>query len=132
GARHYADCLSRPPLSRPPAAAGGTCDDALGAPDPARRGGNMKTDRTLTRLRAANPVAEVATVDNDALFDRIAALPTETARPRPRRNRRVLVLVAAPFVAAVAASTAYALTHWVFPDVVHAPVSRAEYKRAQR
>ena len=29
------------------------------------------------------------------------------------------------------ASTAYALTHWVFPDVVHAPVSRAEYKRAQ-
>jgi hypothetical protein len=91
----------------------------------------MKTDTTMTRLRAANPVAEVASVDNDALFDRIVALPTETARPRPRRNRRMLVLVAATFVAAVAASTAYALTHWVFPDVVHAPVSRAEYKRAQ-
>jgi hypothetical protein len=91
----------------------------------------MKTDTTLTRLRAANPVAEASTVDKGALFDRIVALPTETARPRPRRNRRMLVLVAATFVAAVAASTAYALTHWVFPDVVHAPVSRAEYKRAQ-
>ena len=92
----------------------------------------MKTDTTLTRLRAANPVAEVTTVDNDALFDRIVATPAEAAPRRSRRpNRRMLVLVAATFVAAVAASTAYALTHWVFPDVVHAPVSRAEYKRAQ-
>lgn len=91
----------------------------------------MKTDTTLTRLRAANPVAEATTIDSDALFDRIVELPAESARRRPRPTRRMLVVVAATFVAAVAASTAYALTHWVFPDVVHAPVSRAEYKRAQ-
>jgi hypothetical protein len=34
-------------------------------------------------------------------------------------------------VATVAASTAYALTHWVFGDVEHAPASHAEYLRAQ-
>lgn len=91
----------------------------------------MKKDTTLTRLRAANPVAE-APVFDAALFDRIVALPAEAASSRGLRpNRRMFVLVAATFVAAVAASTAYALTHWVFPDVVHAPVSRAEYKRAQ-
>ncbi|HEY1512105.1 MAG TPA: hypothetical protein VGF66_00015 [Gaiellaceae bacterium] len=91
----------------------------------------MTNDTTLTRLRAANPVADASTIDDEALFERIVELPTETARRRPRRKPRMLVLVAATFVAAVAASTAYALTHWVFPDVVHAPVSRAEYERAQ-
>lgn len=91
----------------------------------------MKNDTTLARLRAANPVAE-ASVFDAALFVRIVALPFEAApRRRPRPSRRMLVLVAATFVAAVAASTAYALTRWVFPDVVHAPVSRADYKRAQ-
>lgn len=91
----------------------------------------MKNDTTLTRLRAANPVAEAPAIDGDSLFDRIVALPVESSHGRPRRNRRMLVLVAAAVVAAVAASTAYALSHWVFADVVHAPVSRAEYKRAQ-
>ena len=91
----------------------------------------MKTDSALTRLRAANPVTEAPTIGNDPLFDRIVALPAEAARRRPRPTRRMIVLVAVVFVAAVAASTAYSLTHWVFPDVVRAPVSRAEYERAQ-
>jgi hypothetical protein len=90
----------------------------------------MTNDATLARLRAANPVAE-AQVADDALFDRIVALPADAPRRRARRNRRLLVLVAAVFVAAIAASTAYALSHWVFTDVVRAPVSRAEYKKAQ-
>jgi hypothetical protein len=91
----------------------------------------MTNDTTLTRLRAANPVAHAPVLVNEPLFDRIVALPAETGRGRTRRHGRMLVLVAATFVAAVVASTAYALTHWVFPDVVHAPVSRAEYRRAQ-
>lgn len=90
----------------------------------------MTNDATLARLRAANPVAE-ARVADDALFDRIVALPADAPRRRAPRNRRMLVLVAAAFVAAIAASTAYALSHWVFTDVVRAPVSRAEYKKAQ-
>ena len=90
----------------------------------------MKNDATRTRLRAANPVAG-AQLEADDLFNRIVALPAETVRQRPRRNRRMLVLVATTFIAAIVASTAYALQHWVFPPVVHAPVSRAEYKRAQ-
>lgn len=92
----------------------------------------MKNDTTFTRLRAANPVAEAQPIhDDDTLFDRIVALPTEARRQPARQTRRMVVLVAATFVAAIVASTAYALQHWVFPDVVHAPVSRAEYKRAQ-
>ena len=43
----------------------------------------MKTDTTLTRLRAANPVAEVASVDDDALFDRIVAAPVRDCSPAP-------------------------------------------------
>jgi hypothetical protein len=91
----------------------------------------MMNDTTLIRLRAANPVAEAPVLVNAPLFDRIVALPAETERGRTRRNGRMFVLVAATFVAAVVASTAYALTRWVFPDVVHASVSRAEYRRAQ-
>jgi hypothetical protein len=90
----------------------------------------MTDHTTLARLRAANPVAEAPMAD-DALFDRIVALPAEAPRRRAGRNRRMLVLVAATFVAAIAASTAYALSHWVFTDIVRAPVSRAEYKKAQ-
>ena len=90
----------------------------------------MTNDTALARLRAANPVAATQVAD-DVLFDRIVALPADAPRRRARRNRRMLVLVAAAFVAAIAASTAYALSHWVFTDVVRAPVSRAEYKKAQ-
>jgi hypothetical protein len=89
------------------------------------------TDTTLTRLRAANPVVEAPAIEDHSVFERIVSLPAETRRRRPRGSRRMLVLVAAAFVATVAASTAYAISHWVFADVVHAPVSRAEYKRAQ-
>jgi hypothetical protein len=89
------------------------------------------TDTTLARLRAANPVTTTPAVDADALFDRIISLPSEAPRRRGRPSRRVLVLVAAAFVAALVTSTAFALSHWVFGDVVHAPVSRAEYLRAQ-
>ncbi|MGN6796709.1 MAG: hypothetical protein ACTHKS_01015 [Gaiellaceae bacterium] len=90
----------------------------------------MKNDTTLTRLRAANPVARGQIGAGDELFDRIVALPREGA-PRRAVRRPVLVLAATLLVAALAASTAYSLSHWVFADVVRAPVSHAEYLRAQ-
>ena len=90
----------------------------------------MKTDTTLNRLRAANPVAD-AHLDADELFERIVAEPRRDERPRRRVRRPMLVLVATLLVAALAASTAYSLSHWVFGDVVRAPVSHAEYLRAQ-
>jgi hypothetical protein len=88
-------------------------------------------DMTLARLRAANPVVQAPTRGDDALFDRIVSLPAEAPRQRPRTSRRMLALAVVTFVAVVVASTAYGLSHWVFAPVVHAPVSRAEYKRAQ-
>jgi hypothetical protein len=92
----------------------------------------MTTENTFSRLRAANPVTAAPAVGADALFERIVSLPGEARRPaRSRPSRRMLVLVAVALVAAIAASTAVALTHWVFGDVVHAPISRAEYRRAQ-
>lgn len=92
----------------------------------------MTTENTFSRLRAANPVTAAPAVEADALFDRIVSLPAEARRPaRARPSRRMLVLVAVALVAAIVASTAVALSHWVFGDVVHAPVSRAEYRRAQ-
>jgi hypothetical protein len=94
----------------------------------------MTTDTTLSRLRAANPfVAGFGSPDEtDALFDRIVSLPVGDRRPRRVvRGRRAVVLVAAAFVAAVVASTAFALSHWVFGDVVPPPVTLSEYARAQ-
>ena len=91
----------------------------------------MTTENAFSRLRAANPVTAAPAVEADALFDRIVSLPAEARRARSRPSRRMLVLVAVALVAAIATSTAVALTHWVFGDVVHAPVSRAEYRRAQ-
>ena len=90
----------------------------------------MTNDTTLARLRAANPAAPTQVAATE-LFERIVAEPRPDRPLRRRVSRRVLVLVAAAFVAAIVASTAFALSHWVFGDVVHAPVSRAEYKRAQ-
>ena len=66
------------------------------------------------------------------LFDRIVVAAGRGSARRARPSRRMLVLVAVAFVAALAASTAFALSHWVFGDVVHAPVSRAEYLRPRR
>lgn len=91
----------------------------------------MTTETSFSRLRSANPVTTASTVDADALFDRIVSLPAEAPHRRSRPSRRMLVLVAVALVAAIAASTAVALSHWVFGEVVHAPVSRAEYLRAQ-
>jgi hypothetical protein len=85
---------------------------------------------TLTRLRRANPEPLVPTVDGMELFTEITRLPRE-AGAAPKRRRRGLVLAVSLVVAVLLASTAYAVSNWVFSDVVGPDVSRAEYVNAQ-
>jgi hypothetical protein len=70
------------------------------------------TNSAFARLRAANP----------------APMP----RTRSHGPRRATVVAVAFAGAAVAASGAYAISHWAFADVVKPPVTRAEYARAQK
>jgi hypothetical protein len=97
----------------------------------------MSNDSTLVRLRRANPVPETPAGDDTDLFDRITALPqdapTQGRRDRhtPRR-RRALVLVLAVGIAALLASTAFAVSQWLGGDVVRPPVTRQEYLDAQK
>jgi hypothetical protein len=96
----------------------------------------MTTDAAIRRLRAANPVPDVPPThpDADALFERITLGPSAARVPRVRRYRRPAVLVAAALaVAAVLASSAYAIQNWLFGGgVVRAPVTQSEYLRAQK
>lgn len=92
----------------------------------------MKRD-PLIRLRQANPVPLVPAVDGSALFDRIVALPREASpvrRSRPVR-RRVATVAIICAVAAIVASTAYAISSWVGSGPVKPAVTRHEYKVAQ-
>jgi len=94
----------------------------------------MKNDSTLLRLRRANPYPLPATVDDPALLARITAGPPDSRlriRPTPRR-RRGLVLALSLAVMVLLASTAYALSTWVFPSFVKPEVTALEYRRAQR
>jgi hypothetical protein len=92
----------------------------------------MTTDSGLLRLRAANPFAAATAVDEDELFRRIVATSVEpAARPRRRVPRPVLALAAGFVVAALLASAAFGISSWLFGDVVKAPVTASEYRRAQ-
>jgi hypothetical protein len=88
----------------------------------------MKTDATLTRLRRANPEPVAPNVDPGNLFAEITALPQE--RPSARR-RRGLVLAVSFALMVIVASTAYAVSNWVFHSAVEPPVTRREYREAQ-
>ena len=97
----------------------------------------MSNDSIMVRLRRANPVPETPAAGNNDLFDRITALPQEAPvgerREGPtRRQRRGLVLVLAAVIAALLASTAFAISQWLGGDVVEPPVTRQEYFDAQK
>ena len=93
----------------------------------------MKKNSTRSRLRNANPRPLATTVDGADLFARITARPPDS-RIRGRstsRQRRGLVLAVSFAVMALLASTAYALSTWVFNSAVKPEVTKAEYRRAQ-
>jgi hypothetical protein len=94
----------------------------------------MTTDRTLARLRAANPFLAPATVAGaDALFARItSAAPDAPQRPARSRRRPLVVVVLALVALALLASTAFAISEWVVGDAVGPPVTRSEYRTAQQ
>jgi hypothetical protein len=89
----------------------------------------------LTRLQAANPEPLVVQTDSLDLFNQITAQPGDpklSAPPRkPLVRRRGLVLAVAFAVAALLASTAFAISRLIGSDVVGPDVTRAEYLAAQ-
>lgn len=97
----------------------------------------MSNDSIMVRLRRANPVPESPAGDDSDLFSRITALPQGSATgdraERPtRRRRRALILALAVGIAALLASTAFAISQWIGGDVVRPPVTRQEYLDAQK
>ena len=95
----------------------------------------MKSDALLTRLQAANPEPLIVLTDSFDLFNEITALAGDPRLAAPTRKplirRRGLALAIAFAVAALLASTAFAISRLVFDDVVGPDVTRAEYLAAQ-
>ena len=94
------------------------------------------SDSIILRLRRANPVPEAGAALGAELFARITSLPGDprlaaSERPR-RRHRRAIVLAFAALAAVVLASTAFAISHWLGPDLVKPPVTKQEYIAAQK
>jgi hypothetical protein len=98
----------------------------------------MSNRPIMSRLRRANPVPRPRDGDAADLFARITALPADPRlngprRRHPLRRRRAVVLAFATLLlAALLASTAVAVSHWIGGDVVEAPVTRHEYLDAQK
>jgi hypothetical protein len=93
----------------------------------------MKTDSTLMRLRKANPCPLHATVDGADLFAHNTAGPPDSRvhRRATPLHRPGLVLAVSFVVMALLASTAYAISTWVFSSAVKPKVTKQEYRRAQ-
>ena len=95
----------------------------------------MSTESTMLRLRRANPVPRVAVRDDADLFARITALPRDRSlsarRWRLLLHRRAVVF-ALIAVAAVLASTAFAVSRLIGADLVKPPVTKQEYLAAQK
>jgi hypothetical protein len=90
------------------------------------------TDRTLNRLRAANPFQVATAVDAEELFDRIVLAPSDrrlARTPRRRSRRLALVLVAAVVACGILASGA--ISGW-FTHTITGPTVKAEYAAAQK
>jgi hypothetical protein len=98
----------------------------------------MSTESIMFRLRRANPMAEAPGVDDsELLFARITALPADSrldsrGRRRGDHRRRVLVVALVLALAALLASTAFAVSHWISGDLVRPPVTKREYLDAQK
>jgi len=95
----------------------------------------MKSDSLLNRLQAANPEPLVVLTDSFDLFKEITASPGDprltAAKRKPLIRRRGLALAVAFAVAALLASTAFAISRLVADDVVGPDVTKAEYLAAQ-
>jgi hypothetical protein len=94
----------------------------------------MKTKLAFERIRRANPVPDAQHNSDRELFARITADPGDTrlARHSGSRGRRRLVGAIAVAVTAVAASTAFAVSHWNVAPAVEQPVTKSEYLEAQK
>jgi hypothetical protein len=93
------------------------------------------SESLLTRLQAANPEPLVVQTDSLDLFNEITAQPGDprlSAPPhKPLIRRRGLVLAVAFAVAALLASTAFAISRLISNDVVGPDVTKVEYLQAQ-
>ena len=93
------------------------------------------SESLLTRLQAANPEPLVMQTDSLDLFNEITAQPGDprlsTSPRKPLVRRRGLVLAVAFAVAALLASTAFAISRLVGSDVVGPDVTKVEYLAAQ-
>jgi hypothetical protein len=96
----------------------------------------MTSESTYDRLRAANPVPFIEETDSLDLFRQITALAGDPRLDNPPRKpfirRRGVALAVAFAVAALLASTAFAISRLVGGDVVGPSVTRDEYLLAQR
>ena len=98
----------------------------------------MSNDSIMTRLRRANPVPQAPAGDDSELFSRLTASPGDPrltngrVRRPARRHRRLVIVALAAVVAALLASTAFAVSQWLGGDVVRPPVTREEYLEAQK
>ena len=134
-ARHQADRVPRAPPAGPPASRGEARRSHNRTRHQADHGEDMKSDSLLTRLQAANPEPLIVQTDSFDLFNEITALPADPRLSTPTRKplfrRRGLALAIAFAVAALLASTAFAISRLVGNDVVGPDVTRAEYLAAQ-
>jgi hypothetical protein len=93
------------------------------------------SESLLTRLQAANPEPLVVQTDSLDLFNEITAQPGDPKLSAPQRKplvrRRGLVLAVAFAVAALLASTAFAISRLISNDVVGPDVTKVEYLQAQ-
>jgi hypothetical protein len=101
----------------------------------------MSTESIMLRLRRANPVPSLLTQapagDDKELFARIIAEPADSRLAgrvrRVEHRRRALVLAFVLAMAALLASTAFAISQgWIGGDVVRPPVTEQEYLDAQK
>jgi hypothetical protein len=94
----------------------------------------MKTKLAFERVRRANLVPNAQHSGDRDLFARITADPGDMrlAHRSGSRGRRRVVGAIAVAVTAVAASTAFAVSHWNVAPAVEQPVTKNEYLQAQK
>jgi hypothetical protein len=96
----------------------------------------MSTDSIMDRLRRANPSREIPFPEDAALLEGITALPGDSRldhrRGRRLHRRKAVTLAIAFGIAALLASTAFAVSRWIDSDLVRPPVTRQEYLDAQK
>jgi len=95
----------------------------------------MRTNPAQDRVRQANPVPSPPNTVDRELFARITASPGDRRLAPHRgsaRRRRGLAVAIAIGLMVVAASTAFAVSRWNHAPAVKPPVTKQEYRDAQR